>query len=446
MPPGIPFIVGNEAAERFSFYGMRAILAIFLTDYLLNGSGDLAPMDEDRASEWQHNFVAAVYFLPLIGAILSDWLLGKYRTILALSLVYCAGHAVMALVDYPLITGLEPRTTLFWALSLIAMGAGGIKPCVSAHVGDQFGPQNQHLITKVYGWFYFSINLGSTVSTLLTPKLLEWYGPGVAFGVPGVLMGLATLVFWLGRHRFVHIPPGGAGFWRESFSRVGLGSLLHLVPLYLLLVPFWALFDQTQSTWVYQAKEMNRVVLGYELLPSQLQAANPILVMLFIPLFSYVVYPWLSRFWEMTPLRRIGLGLAITGPAFAIIAWSQVRIDEGETPTVLWQILAYVVMTAAEVMVSITALEFSYTQAPKKMKSLVTSVFLLSITLGNLLTSQIKGYIADQKELGNEVLQGASFFWLFTGLMVVTSLVYLVWSQFYQGQTYIQGDNLSESA
>src|SRR5690606_1815066 len=119
MPGGIPFIIGNEAAERFSFYGMRAILAVFLTEHLINSSGDLAPMDENTANMWQHNFVAAVYFLPILGAVISDWLLGKYHTILWLSMVYCAGHAVMALVDFPVLTGMEPRTTLAIALGLI---------------------------------------------------------------------------------------------------------------------------------------------------------------------------------------------------------------------------------------------------------------------------------------------------------------------------------------
>lgn len=440
MPAGIKYIVGNEAAERFSFYGMRAILAIFLTTYLIDSSGELDPMDENTANVWQHNFVAAVYFLPMLGAIVSDWLFGKYNTILWLSLVYCAGHAVMALVDYPALTGIDPRTTLAIALGLIALGAGGIKPCVSAHVGDQFGAKNKHLITKVYSWFYFSINLGSTISTLLTPVLLEIYGPGVAFGVPGVLMAIATFVFWLGRNKFVHVPPGGKQFFKETFSPVGLRAIVNLVPLFILLAPFWALFDQTQSSWVHQARHLDRVTFGYEVLPSQIQAANPILVMLFIPIFTYFVYPLIDRIWGVTPLRKIGIGLLLTGPAFAIVAWTQLRIDTGETPHLMWQILAYVIMTAAEVMVSITALEFSYTQAPKKMKSLLMGVYLLSITLGNVFTSLVNWFISWQREQGNEILKGASYFWFFTGIMVVTALIYLVWSQFYQGETYIQGE------
>jgi len=441
MPGGVPYIVGNEAAERFSFYGMRAILAVFLTKYLIDSSGELDPMDDNTANIWQHNFVAAVYFLPMLGAIISDWLFGKYRTILWLSVVYCVGHAVMALVDYPALTGISPRTTLAIALGLIALGAGGIKPCVSAHVGDQFGKSNQHLLTKVYSWFYFSINLGSTISTLLTPWLLEVYGPGVAFGVPGVLMAIATFMFWLGRHKFVHVPAGGSKFFAETFSPAGIKALLNLAPVFLLLAPFWALFDQTQSSWVHQARDLDCVVFGTEILPSQIQAANPILVMLFIPLFTYLVYPFLHRIWGLTPLRKIGLGLLLTAPAFAIVAWTQERIDGGETPHLIWQITAYVIMTAAEVMVSITALEFSYTQAPKKMKSFIMGVYLLSVTLGNVFTSSVNWYIKSQKDQGQEILQGASYFWFFTAIMGVTAFIYVAWSLFYQGQTYIQGED-----
>ena len=441
MPGGIPYIVGNEAAERFSFYGMRAILAVFLTKYLIDSSGQLDPMDDYTANIWQHNFVAAVYFLPLLGAIVSDWLFGKYHTILWLSIVYCLGHAVMALVDHPALTGIDPRMTLAIALGLIALGAGGIKPCVSAHVGDQFGESNKHLITKIYSWFYFSINLGSTISTLLTPWLLAVYGPAIAFGVPGVLMAIATFMFWLGRHKFVHVPAGGKKFFTETFSPKGIKALLNLAPIFLLLAPFWALFDQTQSSWVHQARDLDCTVFGKEILPSQIQAANPILVMLFIPLFTYVVYPFLNRVWGVTPLRKIGLGLLLTGPAFAIVAWTQMRIDAGETPHLVWQIFAYVIMTAAEVMVSITALEFSYTQAPKKMKSFIMSVYLLSITLGNVFTSYINWYIKDQKDQGSEVLAGANYFWFFTIIMAATALIFVLWSQFYRGQTYIQGDD-----
>src|SRR6267143_6459036 len=165
MPPGVPFIVGNEAAERFSFYGMNSILVVFMTKYLMDAHGRPDQMTDAQADAWYHTFVSCVYFLPLFGAFLADAVLGKYRTILILSIVYCFGHLALAL-DHT-------RLGLAIGLGLIALGAGGIKPCVSANVGDQFGPSNQHLLTRVFSWFYFSINLGSMFSTLLIPELLE---------------------------------------------------------------------------------------------------------------------------------------------------------------------------------------------------------------------------------------------------------------------------------
>ena len=144
MPKGIPFIIGNEAAERFSYYGMKAILTFFMVQYL--------KMPEGEATSWYHNFLGAVYFLPLFGALLSDLFFGKYKTILVLSLVYCSGHLVLALN--------ESKDGLMWGLALIALGSGGIKPCVSAHVGDQFGEKNKHLVSKVFSYFYFAINFG----------------------------------------------------------------------------------------------------------------------------------------------------------------------------------------------------------------------------------------------------------------------------------------------
>lgn len=440
MPGGIPYIVGNEAAERFSFYGMRAILFVFMTKYLLDIDGNLAPMDATTATIWQHRFVASAYYLPIFGAILADWLLGKYHTILSLSLLYCVGHAAMALVDLPQLTGIEPTTMLAIAFFCIAIGSGGIKPCVSAHVGDQFGPSNQSLIPQVYRWFYFSINVGAAVSMILTPRLLEWFGPSVAFGVPGVLMALATFVFWLGRHKFVHIQPAGGKLWRDVTSADGLRAIRNLIPLYLFILMFWCLFEQTQSKWVQQAGEMNRMIGSFELVPSEIQALNSILVLTLIPVFNYFIYPWMGKLFQVTPLRVIGIGLFLTAVSFAIPAGVQMAIDSGHTPHISWQFLAYVVLTAAEVMVSITALEFSYTQAPKSMKSFIMGLFLFSIGLGNEVTVQVNKAIKASEEAGSAILQGAAYYWFFTGLMLASAVAFVIWSQFYRGETYIQGD------
>ncbi len=428
IPTGIPYIIANEAAERFSYYGLNAILVIFMTQYIIGSAGVLDVMSDDEAKSWFHLFVATVYFTPFIGAILSDGVLGKYHTIILLSLVYCVGHIALA-IDHT-------RMGLVIGLSLIALGSGGIKPCVSAHVGDQFAQGNSHLIPKVFAWFYFAINLGAFVSILLTPWLLENYNASIAFAIPGLLMGLATLVFWLGRNCFVHIPPAGMGFVREVFSGEGRRILARLGIIYLFIMMFWALFSQTVSAWVIQAMAMDRVIFGFELLPAQINAANPILIMILIPIFSYLVYPFMNKHWQLTALRKISIGLFISVVAFLISTGIQFSIDAGQTPHILWQLLAFLIITCAEVMVSITCLEFSDTQAPTKMKSFVMALFLLSISLGNLFTSAVNYFI--QNEDGSSKLEGAYYYLFFTVLMLITAILFTQVARLYNGQTYLQ--------
>ncbi|MDD1629505.1 MAG: MFS transporter, partial [Methylococcaceae bacterium] len=387
-----------------------------------NSSGQLDVMSENEAQGYFHLFVSTVYFMPLFGALLSDGLLGKYRTIILLSLVYCLGHFALAIDD--------TRMGLLIGQGLIAVGAGGIKPCVSAHIGDQFGIANQHLMTKVFSWFYFSINFGAFTAMLVIPWLLDHYGSSIAFAVPGLLMLLATVTFWSGRYRFVHIQPAGINFIKEMFSRVGLTSLGKLASIYAFIAVFWALFEQTGSSWILQAQKMDRSLFDFELLPSQIQAANPLLIMLLVPLFSYVIYPFLNRFFVLTALRKMTIGLFLTVIAFTIPSHIQMQLDDGLTPHIALQLFAYLFLTSAEVMVSITCLEFSYTQAPKTMKSFVMAFYFLSVAIGNLFTSAVNFFI--QNEDGTSKLAGADYFWFFTGLMFITAVLFLFVGKHYQ--------------
>lgn len=436
MPSGIPYIIGNEIAERFSFYGMRGILVVFMTKYMLNASGEEDFMSGPDASSVFHLFLAAAYFFPLLGSLLSDVLWGKYKTILILSVVYCFGHLALAIDD--------TRTGLFLGLALIAIGAGGIKPCVSAHVGDQFGRQNQNLLSRVFGWFYLSINLGAFVSSLLVPVILKKYGPHYAFGLPGILMLLATILFWMGRNKFVHIPPSGwKKFRSETFGKAGLQALLNLSVLFYVFLPvFWSLFDQTGSSWVIQGTKMNSMIGGYELSAAQIQAFNPFFILVLVPAFTFVIYPLIDKVFPLTPLRKISIGFFLAAASFAVVALLQIQIEQSpeNPPHILWQAIPYLVLTAGEVMVSITCLEFSYTQAPKSMKSFVMSLFWLSVTVGNLMTAGVNKFIMIDDKTSR--LEGASYFWFFSGLMFVAAVLFVFVARFYKGKTYIQDDEV----
>jgi POT family proton-dependent oligopeptide transporter len=320
IPRQIPYIIGNEACERFGFYGMRNILTPFLIGSLLM----FAPEAERAgiAKDVFHTFVIGVYFFPLLGGWLSDRWFGKYRTTLSLSLVYCLGFVCLALST-------DNRPGFYAGLFLIALGSGGIKPLVSAFVGDQFDQHNKHLARVVYDAFYWTINFGSFFASLLMPIFLRSYGPAVAFGIPGALMFVATFVFWLGRRRYVMVPPSppnphsflrvmrsallarSRGSGRPGLLVAGIGGVLALVTLawlirsdfviavlvalglviafgsvgasmqlerardlhpdeavdgaravlrilivFALVTPFWSLFDQKASTWVIQGGAM----------------------------------------------------------------------------------------------------------------------------------------------------------------------------------------------
>ncbi|XXF75876.1 POT family MFS transporter [Myxococcaceae bacterium GXIMD 01537] len=408
FPPQIPFIIGNEACERFSFYGMRNILTVFLIDYLLRTS---VPDDSARdavAKSHFHLFMTGVYLFPLLGGFLADRLFGKYRVILWLSLVYCVGHAFLALF--------ETNATGFYAgLFLIALGSGGIKPCVSAMVGDQFTEDNKHLVNKVFSYFYWSINLGSFFASLCIPVVLAKWGAAWAFGIPGVLMFIATVIFWAGRDRYVKVPatrdnphsflkvvrsamkgqrkPGG--HWLDAATAShpaetvdGAKAVFSLIALFIPIIFFWMIFDQKSSTLVVQAKTMAPEVGPFTFRASQIQLINPALVMILIPLLTVGIYPLTKRLgFELTPLRRMPLGMVLCGISYAIAGYFQIQMDQGNRLNIAWMALPYSVLTVSEILVSTTALEFAYTQAPREMKSVVQSLYLLTTAIANFAVS-----------------------------------------------------------
>jgi len=452
MPRSVPYIIGNEAAERFSFYGIRSIMSTFLVAQFFNPAHNplLQQVAEARANELAHMFAFVAYFMPLIGGILADWFLGKYKVIFYVSILYACGNTVVALS-----TG---NLTMFTVgLMIIACAAGGIKSCVSANVGDQFDKSNEHLLSKMYGWFYFTINTGSTLALFFVPYLYNNYGAELAFAVPGVLMVLATIVFWMGRKKYVRVPPSGPkrenfvtiSFWAigQSFRKKngqpfwerlgaehnvsekaidGVRAVYRILLVFAFTPIFWALWDQNLSEWVLQATKLDRhLFFGREVFPEQVQLANTIFLISLIPVFTYWVYPLFEKAgMKPTPLRKIGTGLFLTAISFVVIALLQEKVDAGLHPSVWWQILAYFILAAAEILVSVTCLEYAYTHSPKSMKSTMSALYLLGISLGNLLDSLVNKSIANHGFFSR--FTGAKYYWLFIGIISAFFILYLL--------------------
>jgi POT family proton-dependent oligopeptide transporter len=282
---------------------------------------------------------------------------------------------------------------LLLGLFLVAFGTGGIKPCVSTNVGDQFTSKNQHLIERAFSYFYLAINAGSSISIFFCPVLLSKWGPRMAFGVPAAMMFVATALFWAGRKKYAHVPPAGKAWLKDVLSKEGLKIIGGLAVIYVFVACFWSLWDQSNGqTWTLQAESSlmdKNLGFGIVLLPAQIQVVNGLMILGMVPIFTFAIYPLMGKLFKVTPLRKIGIGMFTISGAFLIVGWIEGRIQSGHSVSAWWQILAYVVLTASEILVSITCLEFSYKQAPLRMKSFIMAMFLLSTSLGNAITALV---------------------------------------------------------
>ncbi len=419
FPKAAPYIVVTETAERFSFYGMKAILSTFLISQFFNPTNNpaLVAGAEAHSNEVTHLFVALVYLLSIVGGILADYFLGRYRTILYLAVVYCIGHAFLAMFD--------TNYQLFYAgLLLIAVGAGGVKPNVSVMVGDQFENESDANIAKLYDIFYFGINVGAFFSMLITPVLKNSrYGAPLAFGVPGVLMFIALVIFYLGKSKYkITLPKHTRNEEKIPFKEQVM-SVWKVLVVFSFIPIFWALYDQNGSEFVIQAGKMDLHFMGIEWLQEQIQVVNALLILILIPVFSFGIYPLLERIGiRITALRKIGWGLIVLALTFVLVAWIQQQIDNGVTLNIGWQLLAYVLLTVAEIFVSITGLEYAFSQAPKSMKSTIMAIFFFTVFLGNILVSYINNNIQSGGFFSH--YKGASYFWLFAGIMAVNVVLY----------------------
>uniref|UniRef100_A0AAR2LI62 Solute carrier family 15 member 1a n=1 Tax=Pygocentrus nattereri TaxID=42514 RepID=A0AAR2LI62_PYGNA len=493
--------------ERFSYYGMRAVLVLYFRYFLR--------WDDDLATSIYHAFVALCYLTPILGAIVADSWLGKFKTIIYLSIVYAIGQIVMAVSAINDITdanrdgtpdNMAVHVTLAMiGLILIAFGTGGIKPCVSAFGGDQFADHQTRQRSTFFSVFYLCINAGSLLSTLITP-ILRGQECGIhtqqkcyplAFGVPAALMVVSLIVFIAGSGMYIKAAPQGnimldvcncIGFaiknrfrhrskrypkrehwldWaNEKYNKLLIAQIkmvLKVLFLYIPLPMFWTLFDQ-KGTLILQ--------------PDQMQTVNPILILTLVPIMDRVVYPLIRKCgFNFSPLKRMTVGMFLAAMAFVSAALVQIQIDKTlpvfpsstesqlkivnmassqmevtispHDPIVLGsmqcgasvvevedikpntvhmalQIPQYFLITAGEVVFSVTGLEFSYSQAPSNMKAVLQAGWLFTVAVGNFIVLIVA-------ELAKLPDQWAEYV-LFASLLVAVCIIFSIMAYFY---TYI---------
>ncbi|CAJ0938395.1 unnamed protein product, partial [Mesorhabditis belari] len=372
-------IVSNEFCERFSYYGMRTVL----TFYLLN----VLKFSDSQSTIFFNGFTVLCYFTPILGSIVADGFVGKFWTIFAVSILYAAGQIILALASTKdSSSSIHPWMDMI-GLVTIGFGTGGIKPCVSAFGGDQFEKGHERMLSMFFSMFYFSINAGSMISTFIAPIFRSMSCMGqdscypLAFGVPAILMIVATCLFMAGSFWYKKPPPTENVFaevfriirralgnkmrasepkehWLDHYMtthvcesdprcmqlkqdrrskkachKLGyvddVRQLLRLLIMFLPVPMFWALYDQQGSVWLIQGIQMDCRLWGNVLfMPDQVQVLNAVLILCFIPIFQVFIYPLASKVIVLTPLRKMVAGGFLAAISFMITGFVQLRVNQ----------------------------------------------------------------------------------------------------------------------
>jgi POT family proton-dependent oligopeptide transporter len=414
-PRAFYFFFWGEFAERCSYYGMRTILLLFLIDVLR--------YEDPDATAIFNYFKAACYFLPLLGGFLADRYFGKYWTIVGFALPYVLGQFLI---------GVESRMTMFLALCLLAAGSGVIKPNLSTLMGltyDQQRPGQVRLRSAAFLWFYFAINVGASLAAFALPRLRNAvidsthdvpFAYKVAFQVPAWLMVVALAIFALGKPRYAVEVIDRSRRSTPEERRQRWQVLGNLFGIFVLMVFFWMAYEQNDNLWTLFARaHVDRVVdLGFwrnEVPPDGFQFINPVMVLLLVPCFDRLwkrVDPLGTHF---PPATKILLGFLLTACAIGIMAVAGYAA-RGEARVSFWYIvIAFVVLTAGEILVYGTGLELSFTAAPANLKGFVTGCFLATIGLADLINGPVSQLYGTRFGPGN--------FFALTAAMVLAASV-----------------------
>jgi dipeptide/tripeptide permease len=378
-PIALWFIFWGEFAERCSFYGSRAIMVLYMTEQL--------GISKQDAGTYYFTYKMGCYFLPLLGGYLADRYFGKYWTIVGFTIPYIIGQFLLTIPDI---------TFLLLSLALLAAGSGVIKPNISALLGltyDQKRPGNLTLRANAFLWFYFSINVGSLLSMLALPFVREKYGYQVAFAIPAILMILALGAFALGKPFYAVDTPGPAPVLPPEERKQQRKVIISLLGVFALIVLFWIPYEHNDSLWVLFAKEHMDMSTPWlaslggpaNLPPDSLQWVNALMVLVLIIFFQWF-WPRFDPKSQISPISKMFVGFLFTASAPGIMTLCAWMVQGGDVKVShMWLVLAYVLLTIGEVLVYGTGLDFSFGQAPASMKSLITSCFLVTNAIANLI-------------------------------------------------------------
>jgi len=394
-PPGLFVLFFTEMWERFSYYGMRALLVYYMTKHLL--------MPQEQASHIYGLYCGLVYFTPFLGGVLADRRLGPHRCVVLGGVLMAVGHFMMAF-----------ETLFYPALLFLILGNGAFKPNISVQVGGLY-PKGDPRRDRAFSIFYVGINLGAFLAPLVCGTLGELLGWHYGFAAAGVGMVAGLTIYLLGR-RF--LPQESLVAAKNDVTETSPAGeekrrVLGLVAICCIVVVFWAVYEQTGNTmalWV--DTDTDRHIFGWEMPASWFQALNPLLIFALTPLVTSLWARQAKRRKEPSSVAKMGLGMFLSGAAFLVLVYPAILYAVDGTPvSMFWLFGSTLLLTMGELYISPVGLSLVTKLAPAKMISMFMGVWFMSQFLGNLSAGLLGGFW--------DVIPKSAFFSLLAGLALL---------------------------
>ena len=414
-PVGLYVLFFTEMWERFSYYGMRAILVLYLVAEATADNAGLGWSNGDALSLYG-TYTMLVYVASIPGGIIADKLIGQRKSVLLGGILLVFGHSVLAV---------EEMWAFYTGLGLIIGGVGMLKPNISTMVGGLY-KQGDIRRDKGFTIFYIGINVGAFLSSLIVGYVGEVYGWHYGFGLAGIGMALGLIQYVLGQKHLKHVGnflgtsenEEEKAASKRPLSKIEKDRVVVLFISFLLVIVFWGAFEQAGGLMnIYASEKTNRMLMGWEVPASWFQSLNA----MFIIIFGTVVAAyWAKRKLNgklSTSLFKMILGLIIMGAGFFFMTGASMQYDDGGSSAMYWLVLAYLFHTIGELCLSPVALSYITKLSPVKYGSIMMGVYFAMTGFGN----KLAGLLGESaSELGEyTIFTGIAVFCVLFGLLVM---------------------------
>ena len=404
-PIGLYVLFFTEMWERFSYYGMRAILVLYMVSQTTGDNGGLGWTNGEALALYGW-YTMLVYVASIPGGIIADKFLGQKKSVMIGGLLLCIGHGVLAI---------EQMWAFYSGLGLIIAGVGMLKPNISTMVGGLY-KQGDIRRDKGFTIFYIGINIGAFLSSLIVGYVGEVHGWHYGFGLAGIGMILGQIVYVLGQKHLTHVGnfigksenPEEKAAAKKPLTKIEKDRVIVLFLSFLIVIVFWGAFEQAGGLMnIYTMEKTNRLFMGTEIPASVFQSLNA----MFIIIFGTVI----AAFWakrklkskEASSLFKMAIGTIIMGSGFLFMTAATAEFESTGSSAMYWLVFAYLFHTIGELCASPVALSFITKLAPLKYASIMMGTYFAMTGFGNKLAGLL-----------GESAEGLGEYTLFTGIAV----------------------------